>query len=86
MRRAQNRRGGVTGEGDIVTVKSLAENDIVLIRATVREAFPEEACVRLAVGTKGLTQSVWVARTAIIQVVPKQADPTTGREGDGRSS
>jgi hypothetical protein len=64
----------------------LAENDIVLIRATVREAFPEEACVRLDVGTKGLTQSVWVARTAIVQVVPKQADAAAaGCEGDGRS-
>ena len=60
-----------------MTVKLLAENDIVLIRATVREAFPEEAYVRLDVGAKGLTQSVWVARTAIIQVLPKPADATT---------
>lgn len=48
--------------------RTLAENDTVLVRARVREMFADEAYVRIETGMKGLTQSVWVARSAIVRV------------------
>jgi len=51
-----------------MTAPTFAENDIVLVRARVRETFADEAYVRIETGMKGLTQSVWVARSAIVRV------------------
>ena len=56
-----------------MTAKTLAENDTVLVRARVRETFADEAYVRIETGMKGLSQSVWVARSAIVRVEKERA-------------
>jgi hypothetical protein len=49
----------------------LIEGEVVMVVATVREPFADEVYVAIEVGTRGLRQSVWVSRDAIVRQEPK---------------
>lgn len=49
----------------------LGPGDVVLIRAIVVEAYDRECCVQVEVGTRGMTQKVYVT-VASIAVVEQQ--------------
>jgi hypothetical protein len=56
-----------------MTDPPLAEGEVVLVAATVREPFADEVYVSIEVGTRGLRQSVWVSRDAIVRRKPRRS-------------
>ena len=63
--------------GQLRCGRAIEKGDRVLMRAIVREAFADEAWVRIETGMRGLTQSVSVARDAVVRL---QERPEEGIE------